>query len=228
MSYPITFEADYVEQRNRASNFFRYILGIPLMLWSLVWAIAAYIVVTIAWFALLFTGRYPQGMYNFVGSYLRFTGRLSAYLAFMTDRYPSFGGQDDPAYPVRVHIAPALPKYGRWRVFLRVPITLLALMVFYLASTAFMILSSACILNWLAIVNDGRARLSLHRLTWVYLAFSIRMMAWGLLMTQDFPPLLSEWSHSAAATRGPTGPGAQATGFTGPGGSRDVPRAPGV
>jgi hypothetical protein len=204
MSYPVSFEADFVEQRSRASNFFRYLLGIPLILWSLVWTVFVVLVVVLAWFALLFTGRYPQGLYGFVASYLRFMGRAWAYLSFMTDRYPSFAGEDDPGYPVRVQIDPPLAKYGRWRVFLHQPITLLGFIVLYATYVVFVILGSGPILNWLAIVNDGRARLSLHRLTWVYLAFSIRVTGWALLMTQDFPPLLSEWSRSAAAT--PTGP----------------------
>jgi hypothetical protein len=201
MSYPVTFEADYVERRNRASNFFRYILAIPLIFWWWVWAIAVDIVVIIAWFALLFTGHYPQWMYDFVGKYVRFASRVWAYVSFMTDRYPSFGGRDDADYPVRVHIAPPLPKYGRWRVFLRLPIALLAyfvaLVVMYLSYPVLLALSFAPAVNWLVIINDGRARLSLHRLTWLYIEFWVRLLAWGLLMTQDFPPFLGEWSRTA-------------------------------
>ena len=37
MSYPVTFEADYVERRNRLSTFFRLILAIPLLIWGYVY-----------------------------------------------------------------------------------------------------------------------------------------------------------------------------------------------
>jgi hypothetical protein len=194
------FEADFVERRHRGSNFFRLLLAIPLLLWAVLWAIAAEVVAFIAWFALLFTARYPQGLYNFVAGYLRFYGRVLGYVNLMTDAYPSFGGGEDPSYPVRVQVAPPLPKYGRWRVFLRAPIAYLALIVAYGALPALFVLSAvgnAPIFHWLVIVNDGRARHSLHRLTWVYTAFSLRFTAWGLLVAQDFPPFLSEWQRSA-------------------------------
>jgi hypothetical protein len=162
--------------------------------------------VFLAWFALLFTGEYPRGMYKFVANYTRFSGRALAFTNLMTDEYPSFGGDDDPSYPVRVHVAPPLPKYGRWRVFLRGPIALLGLMIMYIGYgllIVFLVVASAPIAHWLVIVNDGRARLSLHRLTWVYVAFSTRINAWFFLMAQDFPPFLSEWERSAAVGAGP-------------------------
>jgi hypothetical protein len=195
--YQVMYEADFAESRSRASTFFRWLLAIPLWIWGGLWAIAAYFVSFIAWFALLFTGRYPQGLYNFVAGYLRFSGRALAYINLMTDEYPSFGGGDEPSYPVRVPVAPPLPEYGRWRVFLRIPIAALLLGPAYLFSGALIVLSSAPLIHWVVIVNDGRARRSLHRLTWVYNAFSVRFTAWLLLIAQDFPPFMSEWERSA-------------------------------
>ena len=67
MSYPVTFEADYVERRNRLSAFFRLILAIPLAIWLYVYAIVAYIAIVIAWFAIVITST-PRGLYNFVAA----------------------------------------------------------------------------------------------------------------------------------------------------------------
>jgi len=53
--------------------------------------IAAVVVVIIAWFAILFTGRYPQGMFDFVVGVLRWSLRVGAYaFLLVTDRYPPF------------------------------------------------------------------------------------------------------------------------------------------
>jgi hypothetical protein len=200
LPYQVMFEADFVEPRHRGTTFFRWLLAIPLFIWAALWSIAVDIVVLIAWFALLFTGRYPEGLYNFVAGYVRYSGRVLAYSNLMTDAYPSFGGADDPSYPVRVQVAPPLPKYGRWRVFLRIPIAMLALTVAYLALATLWLLSAvggAPIIHWLVIVNDGRARPSLHRVTWVYVAFSVRLTSWAYLIAQDLPPFLSEWQRSA-------------------------------
>ena len=75
MSYPVTFEAEYVEQRNRLTVFFRLILAIPLAIWLYVYAIVAYVVIVIAWFAIVITGAYPRGLYDFVAGFTRFLAR---------------------------------------------------------------------------------------------------------------------------------------------------------
>ena len=66
MPYPVTFKADYVEKRSRLTTFFRLLLAIPHLIVLYFYGLAAGVVVIVAWFALLFTGRYPQGMYDFV------------------------------------------------------------------------------------------------------------------------------------------------------------------
>ena len=50
MSYPVTFEADYLERRDRLTVFFRLILAIPLEIWLYIYAIVAYIAIVIACF----------------------------------------------------------------------------------------------------------------------------------------------------------------------------------
>jgi hypothetical protein len=53
--------------------------------------IAAFVVVIVAWFAILFTGRYPQGIFNFVEGVLRWHNRVIGYaLVLVTDQYPPF------------------------------------------------------------------------------------------------------------------------------------------
>ena len=106
MSYPVTFEADYVEPRDRLTVFFRLILAIPLAIWLYVYAIVAYLAVVIAWFAIVITGSYPRGLYNFAAGFTRFLARFTAYTVLLCDSYPSFGGSDDPAYPVRMRFEP--------------------------------------------------------------------------------------------------------------------------
>jgi hypothetical protein len=73
---------------------------LPLVKWLLViphyvvlvflW-VAGFLVVVLAWFAILFTGRYPRGMFTFVEGILRWSQRVIAYaFLLVTDAYPPF------------------------------------------------------------------------------------------------------------------------------------------
>src|SRR6202050_2922503 len=129
MSYPVTFEVDYVERRNRLSAFFRLLLVIPVAIWLYILGIVAYVVIVIAWFAIVITGRYPRGLYDFVAGVTRMLARVTAYAALLNDPYPPFGLGDDPSYPVRMEFAGPLERYSRLKTFFRpllaIPIVIL-------------------------------------------------------------------------------------------------------
>jgi hypothetical protein len=78
VSYPVTFEADYVEQRNRLTTFFRLLLMIPVAIVLYVFLIVAYVAIVIAWFAIVLTGKYPKGLYKFVADTTRFITRVTS------------------------------------------------------------------------------------------------------------------------------------------------------
>jgi hypothetical protein len=71
--------------------FVKWLLAIPHYIVLLFLLIAAYVVVFIAFFAILFTARYPRGLFDFVVGTYQWLTRVSAYASwFMTDRYPPF------------------------------------------------------------------------------------------------------------------------------------------
>jgi hypothetical protein len=69
----------------------KWFLAIPHYVVLAVLAIAVVVAVVIAWFAILFTGRYPKGLFEFVVGVGRWALRVQAYaLLLVTDRYPPF------------------------------------------------------------------------------------------------------------------------------------------
>jgi len=76
--------------RNRVTVFFRIFLMIPHLIALAVLGVAAFVVYVIAWFAVLFTGRFPEGMRNFVLGVMRWYVRLSSYSLLLHDVYPPF------------------------------------------------------------------------------------------------------------------------------------------
>jgi hypothetical protein len=89
--YPLTLEVEYREDLSRWMIFVKWLLAIPHVIVLAFLFIAAYVVVVIAFFAILFTGRYPRGLFDFVLGTARWAVRVNAYAFwFMTDRYPPF------------------------------------------------------------------------------------------------------------------------------------------
>ena len=69
MGYPIHFDVEYQERYSRLSTFFRRILVIPHLFVLFFYGIVAYVCIFLAWFAILFTGRYPGGMFCLVADF---------------------------------------------------------------------------------------------------------------------------------------------------------------
>ncbi|MDQ1380348.1 MAG: hypothetical protein QOJ71_1067 [Actinomycetota bacterium] len=76
--------------RNRLTAFFRIILAIPQLIVVVVLGLAAAVVTFIALFAVLFTGRWPDGMRDFVIKVQRWSLRVQVYAMLLTDVYPPF------------------------------------------------------------------------------------------------------------------------------------------
>lgn len=82
---------DVAKELNRWLPLVKWILAIPHYIVLACLGIAAFVCVVIAWFAILFTGRYPRGLFDFVVGVARWGLRVSAYAYLLTtDRYPPF------------------------------------------------------------------------------------------------------------------------------------------
>ena len=100
-TYPSTVEHQAVEldidypnveqDLNRWLPLVKWFLAIPHYIVLVFLAIGAFFVVIFAWFAILFTGRYPRGLFDYVVGVARWGLRVNAYaLVLTTDRYPPF------------------------------------------------------------------------------------------------------------------------------------------
>lgn len=76
--------------RNRLTVAFRLFMLIPHAIVLIFLNIAWVVVTAIAWFAILFTGAYPQGLYDFSVSVLRWNARVTVYGYLLRDEYPPF------------------------------------------------------------------------------------------------------------------------------------------
>lgn len=200
MSYPVTFEADYIERRSRLTAFFRLILVIPVAIVLYVYALVAGVAIVIAWFAIVFTARYPKGLYDFVAGYTRFLTRVTAYAALLCDPYPPFGGSDDPAYPVRMRFDGPLERYSRAKTLFRI---ILAIPIVILRYVMGLLLEIGAFAAWVVIVITGKMPRGLFELMVLANSYTARSDAYLYLLTETYPPFQDEQTRSAGLD--PTG-----------------------
>jgi hypothetical protein len=90
----VHLEIDYPDAErdlNRWLPLVKWLLAIPHYIVLVFLAFGALVAVIIAWFAILFTGRYPRGLFDFVVGVGRWSLRVQAYaFLLVTDRYPPF------------------------------------------------------------------------------------------------------------------------------------------
>lgn len=184
-TYPVTYLQDPPLKRSRISVFFRWLLVIPHYIWLMFYGIGAGVVVFLAWFAIVFTGRWPAGMYEFVAGFVRFSGRLYAYTYLVCDTYPPFDGGEHPEYPVRVTVDPPLASYSRLKTFFRIILAIPVYIVQYVLSLWMFVLA---VVIWFVGVFAGKTGPGLMELMRLPMAYYIRAGAYFMLVTETWPP----------------------------------------
>lgn len=91
---PVTVELRYEEPADRLTNGLRFIWAIPALLFSFVIGIGLSVVVFIAWFVIVISGKHPRGFFDFSLRVLRYTLRVNSYVLLMTDTYPKWEPSD--------------------------------------------------------------------------------------------------------------------------------------
>jgi len=89
-TYPVSIRGELTEPPAGGWWLLKWLLGIPhYIILAFLW-IAFVVVTIIAFFAILFTGKYPEDIFKLVVGTNRWGYRAAAYVALMTDQYPPF------------------------------------------------------------------------------------------------------------------------------------------
>ena len=194
-----------IEERNRLTTAFRIILAIPHLLLvggpiagAMTWtsgdmsigtwgaggvlgAVAA-IVAVIGWFAILFTGEYPPGLWSLAAYYLRWRVRSLAYTSLLRDEYPPFGDGEYPAW-VELQTPPA-PR-DKLTVAFRLILVIPQLLALWALGVGWAITT---VIAWLSILLTGRYPGRLYNFGVGVLRWDIRVEAYLLLLHDQYPP----------------------------------------
>src|SRR5262245_56032396 len=104
---PVTVRG-HLDRPSRWMWLVKWFLAIPHYVVLLFLWLAFLVLTVIAWFAIVITGRYPRGLFDFNVGVLRWTWRVEFYaFTLATDRYPPFSLRADPTYPADLDVEPA-------------------------------------------------------------------------------------------------------------------------
>jgi Domain of unknown function (DUF4389) len=193
VSYPVTFNVEYQERRSRLTTFFRILLAIPLFIWLALWGILTYITVVIAWFAIVITGHYPTGLYNFNAGFLKVATQATGYSMLLCDGYPPFT-PDNSAYPIQMDFEGPLPKYSRLLTFFRFILAIPILIIRYVLT---FLMEIAAFFGWFVIVITGKCPRGLFDMMVLAGSYIARSDAYLLLLTETYPPFQDETTRAA-------------------------------
>lgn len=207
-THPVRIEVERaLDRRNRLTTAFRLILALPHLLlvggpiagvvsWTwgssrnqyeggfgggVLGAVAA-LVTILAWFAILFTGTYPKGLWDLVAYYLRWRVRVIAYTALLRDEYPPFG---EGPYPVALELQPPENARDRLTVAFRLILIIPHLLVIWALGLAWALTT---VIAWFSILFRGRYPESLYEFAVGVLRWTVRVEAYLLLMHDEYPP----------------------------------------
>ena len=151
----------------------------------------ANIVYFIATFAILFTRRYPAGLFNFYVGYMRWNANMIGYLVHVYDKYPPFSMDAQSDYPLSLSIdsPPELNRILNFPLFIGYFIKTV-LLIPHLIILVFLILTAMVVLfiAQFAILFTGSFPEGMHRFMIGVGRWSTRVTAYSVALTDKYPP----------------------------------------
>jgi len=181
--YPVRFDIEYPDRLSRWLIFVKWLLAFPhfLILYAL-GAVAA-VITFIAWFAILFTKRYPRGLFDFVVNVNRWNANVLAYYGLFRDEYPPFSWEPGN-YPVTYEVDYP-EELSRWLIFVK---WLLAIPHFIVLMFLYIAAFVAWFIAWLAVLFTGRFPRGLFDFIVGVVRWNYRVNAYTNLLRDDYPP----------------------------------------
>ncbi len=182
-TYPLRFDVEYPEKLSRLLIFVKWLLAIPHFLILYALGAVTSIITFIAFFAILFTKRYPQGLFDFVVNIYRWQANVGAYIFLLRDEYPPFSW-DAGKYPVTFEVDYP-EQLSRWLIFIKWLLIIPNLIVFFLVLIVAYVVE---MIAWLAILFTGGIPKGLFDFLVGTARWSFRLNAYTNLLRDDYPP----------------------------------------
>jgi hypothetical protein len=189
-AYPASFTFDPPEKIANWRPLVQWLLAIPHLIILNVLGTVSQVVGVVSWFVILFTGELPEGLATLQVMYMRYSLRTYTYAGFMREEYPPFtfattatDPGDDPR--VRVEVQPQLTDRNRVTVAFRLILLIPQLIVL---AVLFIGLWFAFLIAFFAVLFTGTWPAGLRDFVLKVSSWGLRVQAYGLLLTDVYPP----------------------------------------
>lgn len=182
-SYPIRYDVAYPEHLSRWLIFVKWLLAVPHYVIVYFLALAWEVVTFIAFFAILFTKKYPEGLFKFSVGVRRWQANVSAYVGLLRDEYPPFS-LDAGQYAVTYEVDyPS--ELSRWLIFVKWLLIIPHIIVVALLGIVVLVVG---LVAWFAILFTGKFPRSLFDFVVGVERWSERINGYVSLFTDKYPP----------------------------------------
>ncbi len=182
--YAAQLEITYEPELNRWLPLVKWLLAFPHYIVLAVLGIGAFFVTIWAFFAVLFTGRFPRGAFDFIVGAVRWSYRVIVYFHLMVDGYPPFSLADDPSYPVRLNVE--YPEHiANWRPLVQ---WLLAIPYLIVAGVLYWLTGILTFIAFFTILFTKRIPREMFELMVPGMRWNLRGNAYAYFLTDRYPP----------------------------------------
>ena len=188
--YPVRFDVQHPEKSSRLLNnipYLKFILAIPHIIILYIMILLVAVVGFIAWFAILFTGKYPRGMFNFVVNVQRWIHNVNIYEYMMRDEYPPFSGEAGKYPPVTYEVdyperlSRLLNNIPYLKFILLIPHFIVLILLFIIWLVVYFI-------AWWAILFTGKYPGGMFDYSVGVYRWASRVGVYAAMMTDKYPP----------------------------------------
>jgi len=181
--HPVRFVVTDDLRRSRLTVFFRLLLAIPHMIWTVIWTYTMFPVIAFQWLWVICAGHMEEDVHRYIGRFVRYHVHLYAYLMLLANPWPIPNGRE--GYPVDLELDPP-ERQNRLTVIFRL---ILVIPAYIFMSVLNVVLYVIGFLGWFASLILGRMPQGMRDLGTYCLRFQTQTYAYMLLLTPRYPSL---------------------------------------
>ncbi|HNH86182.1 MAG TPA: DUF4389 domain-containing protein [Solirubrobacterales bacterium] len=187
--YPVDVDAQLLPEYSRFMPLIKWLILLPHYIVLFFLGIGAMFVAFIAFFATLFTAKYPEGMWNYMVGVHRWALRVMAYNFLITDNYPPFTLQETDEDTIQL-VAEYPERVSRWRPFFA---GLICIPYAIVASLIYMVASICSFFAFFTILFTKKIPAGLFNVIRNGFAWNLRAGFYSYWMPTEYPPF--EWDE---------------------------------